>query len=364
MSELRQILGLWERAKAQGEEVCLATVVRVQGSSYRKPGARMLLTSGGQRAGTISGGCLEAEVSKKAWWLTESGPTVQEYSSFFAEDSGIPYGLGCGGTVWVLLERGPAAESVLEALRRGIEERSSFAVVTSVGAEGYCIGTQLVIAEDGERLLDAVASGAGEVNELADGALREKSSQVNDNFFVEYLAPPPSLYLFGAGDDAVPLVEFAHALGWYITVIDGRSNLARQERFPLADRWIVHKASDGLSQSGIEPGIRDAAVIMTHSYQQDAEFLKKLLPCELAYLGILGPRLRTQRLLKEIAPDIGLSIEECMERLHAPIGLNLGAANPAGIALAIAAEIQAVFAGCDSGLSPNVTGKFLSSSHA
>src|SRR6202012_1750338 len=91
MSELRQIVALWCEAKARQEEVCLATVIRVEGSSYRKPGARMLLTSGGQRAGTISGGCLEAEVAKKAWWLTEKGPTVQRYSSFFDDDSSAPY---------------------------------------------------------------------------------------------------------------------------------------------------------------------------------------------------------------------------------------------------------------------------------
>src|ERR1700734_4562416 len=113
MSELRQIVALWREAKARQEEVCLATVVRVEGSSYRKPGARMLLTRGGQRAGTISGGCLEAEVAKKAWWLTEQGPSLQRYSSFFDEDGDMPYGLGCGGTVIVLLERDEPARQVL-----------------------------------------------------------------------------------------------------------------------------------------------------------------------------------------------------------------------------------------------------------
>ena len=106
MSELRQILELWRSARDHREEICLATIVAVEGSSYRKPGTRMLLTSGGGRVGTISGGCLEKEVQKIAWWLTRSGPTVQKYSTFVDEDSEIPYGLGCGGTVSVLLERG------------------------------------------------------------------------------------------------------------------------------------------------------------------------------------------------------------------------------------------------------------------
>src|ERR1700759_1320966 len=103
MSELQQIIALWRAAKARQEGVCLATVVRVEGSSYRKPGARMLLTRSGQRAGTISGGCLEAEVMKKAWWLiSENSSTIQSYSSFFDNDSPVPYGLGCGGTVHIL----------------------------------------------------------------------------------------------------------------------------------------------------------------------------------------------------------------------------------------------------------------------
>src|SRR5580698_9828200 len=122
MSELRQIVALWRESKVSREEVCLATVVRVEGSSYRKPGARMLLTRSGQRAGTISGGCLEGEVAKKAWWLTESGPTIQRYSSFFDDDSPAPYGLGCGGTVHILLDRGPAAHAVLNALELCLNE--------------------------------------------------------------------------------------------------------------------------------------------------------------------------------------------------------------------------------------------------
>lgn len=331
MSELRQILALWNRAKAQGEEVCLATVVQIEGSSYRKPGARMLLTSGGQRAGTVSGGCLEAEISKKAWWLTESGPTIQKYSSFFDEDTGIPYGLGCGGTIWVLLERSPAAADVLETLRRSMEERTASVIVTAIGIENA--GTRFILTADTTDLV-----GIERISELANHVLREKLSLRTDEYFVEYLAPPPSLYIFGAGDDAQPLVEFGYALGWHIVVSDGRSHLARPERFPLADAVTVHL------EGPLQVASNDAAVIMTHSYQQDGAFLKELLPRDLAYLGILGPRLRTARLLKEVAPQVGLSIEEAMQRLHAPVGLNIGATNPAGIALSIAAEIQAAFA--------------------
>src|ERR1700691_1776856 len=134
MSELKQILELWKRAQAAGDGVCLATVVGIEGSAYRRPGARMVLTSAGLRAGTVSGGCLEGEIAKKAWWLTEKGASVQRYSSFFDDDlvSGgeMPYGLGCGGTVVVLLEQGGAATETLEALRRSVEERTAAGVAT------------------------------------------------------------------------------------------------------------------------------------------------------------------------------------------------------------------------------------------
>src|SRR5450631_745056 len=123
MSETGKLLDLWRSIASHSSDSILATVVRVDGSSYRKPGARMLIAADGRRAGAISGGCLESEVARKAAWHAGSGPTVQQYSTFFDEESGIPYGLGCGGTVHVLFERSPAAKAVLQALDRGIELR-------------------------------------------------------------------------------------------------------------------------------------------------------------------------------------------------------------------------------------------------
>ena len=151
MSELRQILDLWKRASAEGKDVCLATVVGVEGSAYRRPGARMILTSSGQRAGAISGGCLEAEVAKKAWWLTTNGPSIQRYSSFFDDDGDMPYGLGCGGTVLVLFERGEPAAQALETLRRGVEERTESIIVTNTSTNSP--GTALILNETGACLL-------------------------------------------------------------------------------------------------------------------------------------------------------------------------------------------------------------------
>lgn len=339
MSELRRILDLWKRASAAHEEICLATVVAVEGSAYRRPGARMLLTSAGQRAGTVSGGCLEAEIAKKAWWLTETGPSLQRYSSFFDDDGEMPYGLGCGGTVFVLLERGEPAGQCLEALRRAVEERTESVIVSST--ELKAPGTLLVLDRKRDRKNQVVWPREPRADDLqaASAVLDTGSSMHVEGRFLELVAPPPALILFGGGDDVQPLVELTTSLGWHVTVADDRSNLARAERFPGAA--AVVNLNTALAQAGAST----AAVLMSHSYEQDRKVLRELLVREMRYIGMLGPRARTERLVGEIAGTLELTPAECMARLHSPVGLDLGGHSPAAIALSIGAELQAVFAG-------------------
>lgn len=335
MSETQRILDLWKRATAAGEEICLATVVAVEGSAYRRPGARMLLTSSGQRAGTVSGGCLEAEIAKKAWWLTERGPSLQRYSSFFDDDGDMPYGLGCGGTVIVLLERGEWAAHSLQALRRSIEDRTECVIVARLDPQ--VPGTTLILNAAGETVIEQNPPPNALIT--AREVLRTGQSQHAEGFFYELVAPPPSLVVFGAGDDAQPIVEFTAALGWHSTVADDRSNLARPERFPQAA--VVCNLETALACIGPQ----SAAVLMSHSYEQDRKVLGVLLAREMKYIGVLGPRRRTERLVGDIAPALEFTPAECMARLHTPVGLDLGGHSPAAIALSIAAELQAVFAG-------------------
>jgi xanthine/CO dehydrogenase XdhC/CoxF family maturation factor len=335
MSELRRILELGKRTSTAHEEICLATVVAIDGSAYRRPGARMLLTSSGLRAGTVSGGCLEAEIAKKAWWLTENGPSLQRYSSFFDDDGNMPYGLGCGGTVIVLLERGEAAAQHLEALRRSVEARVESVIVSSTDKDSP--GTVLILNDADHAIYERHPD--PEAVRLAHEALRTGHSAHSGPYFVELIAPPPALIIFGAGDDAQPLVEFASALDWHVTVADDRSNLARADRFPRAA--AVHDLDSALSRIGPET----AAVVMTHSYEQDRKILRVLLAADMKYIGVLGPRRRTERLIGEITPGLELTPAECMARLHTPVGLDLGGHSPASIALSIAAELQAVLAG-------------------
>ena len=359
--ETRQILKLWRAASAAGEECALATVVRVEGSSYRKPGARMLITRAGRRAGTVSGGCLEAEVARKIWWLARSGPHVQDYTTSFDEDTLPSYGLGCNGTVTLLLERASGAADVFAALGGSIEERRSSAIATVIGTDhpDVPLGARLVVADSLANQptgIDARRSPEDLRRQLLDFAqetLRTKESSASAvlfqgrelNVFSEYIAPPPALFVFGAGDDAQPVVHLAHSMGWDVAVADGRSNLATTARFPWADRIAVLDVAvpdveDPLRNLRIGPD--DAAVILTHSYKQDVAILRSLLPRHLAYLGVLGPRRRTERIVDEVATSIGLDAEQAMRRIKSPVGLDLGAGSPQVIALSMIAEIQAV----------------------
>ena len=337
MSDIDQVLKLWRSANDQAEDYVLASIVRVEGSSYRKPGARMLITKGGRRAGTISGGCLEAEVSRQAWWLTEHGPIVKAFSTSFEMDGGHPYGLGCGGVVHLLLERRATAEMFLQQAQRAFARRKGLGC--TVVLEGQDIGRRgFAPALDG--------STNHELDELALGALTEQQSFFPTAFglkeqqfaWSEYLPPRCGLFIFGAGDDAQPLVAQAVTLGWQLTVADGRSHLATRNRFPQAHEVVVLQDSEIAT---LELHASDAAVVMTHSFEQDSRILEQLLPKALLYLGVLGPRYRTVDLVESAIGRIGGTTMEWMKRLHAPVGFDIGGDSPATIALSILAEIQA-----------------------
>jgi xanthine dehydrogenase accessory factor len=363
MTDLDQILPLWQELRRSGTEYVLATVVTVEGSGYRKPGARMLISADGRRAGTISGGCLEGEVARKAFWRTENGPVVRRYSTS-AEDGEVPFGMGCGGVVHLLLERSESADPVVERLAGCFTGRRPLAIATVL--DGEWIGRRafwpqedtqvLKLCVDSEVGLDGVL--AGSLSDLARQGLeaqRSFSETVDLSYLsnarlatvrVEFNAARPGLFVFGAGDDAIPLVRQARQLGWYVAVADGRSHLATQARFPEAQD--VRVLSDGeFPRLGLKSS--DAVVVLTHSLEQDTRILDEILKEELAYLGVLGPRRRTNDILISVARNGGVPasridahVEEWMEEIHAPMGLDLGGDTPADIALAVIAEIQQI----------------------
>lgn len=350
MTDLGPILSLWHELESAGTGYVLATIVAVEGSSYRRPGARMLLTQDGRRAGTVSGGCLEAEVARRAWWLTSSGPVVESYST--VEDDGErPYGSGCGGVVYLLLERDTTASAHLESLESAFRARTPIAIATVL--DGPLIGMRAIAGLS----VKAVPALMPDLQALAERALRDRSSfeqrikidDVSARVWVDYESARPGLWIFSAGDDAKPLVQLAQQLGWFVAVADGRSNLATRDRFPTVDelRALPIANLPGAATEYITPQPTDAAVIMTHSFEQDSRILASLLGLQfqLAYLGVLGPQRRTCELISEAMrllrlPDTQDRIDYWLSLMHAPTGLDLGADTPTAIALSITAEIQ------------------------
>ncbi|HXC96101.1 MAG TPA: XdhC family protein [Edaphobacter sp.] len=335
MVEYRQIVRLWQQVGA----AALITLVRAEGSSYRRPGARLLLGPHGESTGTISGGCLEAEVLRKAGWFARDGAIVERYSTMFDDTAEVPFGLGCGGVVDLLIEPGDTLEcrelmTALEATLAG----KTMTVLTWLPGEGKRL-SRAVLEADGD-----FAFASDRLTEFDLVAARDRVMSRNwvenapEGIFVERIAPPQRLFILGAGDDAKPLVSMAALLGWNVSVMDGRAQLARVERFPEAQNVSVVKS--GLSEvRGIRP--EDAVVVMTHSYEQDRELLAVLLPLRPRYLGLLGARHRSSLLVSEVAVKLGWTVAACCEQIHAPVGLDLGGDGPEAIALAVIAEVQA-----------------------
>jgi len=326
MVDRRRIVRLWNAGGAQA----LVTLVRVEGSSYRKAGAHLLIGAGSECAGSISGGCLESEVVRRAVWMVRAGAVVERYSTLFDTTAEIPFGLGCGGVVDLLLEPTDTAEcrALVEAMNASLG-----GVATWFPASGRPL-RRAVIGADGAVVFRSEGLNAGDLDAIShhSRAPVECTSEV----YVETLAAPQRLFVLGAGEDAKPLATMASLLGWSVTVADGRAQLARAERFAEAERVLATA-----SVAELEVRAKDAVVVMTHSYEQDRAFLAELLAGAAGYIGLLGAVHRSSLLIGETAAMLGRSVVECCARVWAPVGLDLGGDGAEAIALAVVAEVQA-----------------------
>ena len=332
MLDRRKIVALWKN-RVPGT---LVTLVRAEGSSYRRPGARLLAISGSSaHAGTISGGCLEAEVVRRAAWVARSGAVVERYATTFDDTAEIPYGLGCGGTVDLLFESlaTPECEALMQSLTESLDGVGR-KVITFLPGNGRSL-RRAILGTSGEVVFASPEIG----REKLECARRLAAGEVYEGRFGEYLEAPQRLFIFGAGDDAKPLAEMAGLLGWSVAVIDNRAQLAKAERFPRVQHVLAISPE---RVPNLEIGHADAVVLMTHSYELDRELLLRLQPLQPRYLGLLGSRHRSSLLVSEAAASLGATVEECCERLFAPVGLDIGGDGPEAIALAIIAEVQSV----------------------
>lgn len=361
MDELHRIIEHLA-AGPPGQGCALATLVYVEGSSYRGVGARALALPDGSTVGLISGGCLEGDLLERAGEVLADGrPRTVRYDSTSPEDALLGLGLGCNGVVEVLLERVTAADAAAAArylplLRQARNDGRRAALATVYRSpEADEVGSRLALIEAAgaparrptPHYFGPLRAGLREAmtRDLAAlldrGRSRAAAYEVAGDrvqALLELVEPPLALTVCGAGPDAQPLVTLAAGLGWAPLVFDHRASFARPDRFPDAVR-VVTAAREEFS-AAVPPRPGEAAVLMTHSYPTDLLYLEQLAPRNLRYLGVLGPRRRLNRLLAELgprAPADGV--------LYGPAGLDIGADTPAEIALAIAAEIRAVLAG-------------------
>jgi xanthine/CO dehydrogenase XdhC/CoxF family maturation factor len=341
---LAPLLPLFERERAAGRALTLGILVHTVGSTYRKAGAMLLIAEGGEYAGLISGGCLEGDLAQRSGAVIETGQAaLVTYDLRRADDLIWGLGLGCEGAMHILLLRvGPREEWQPLAHLAGAlaaHRPTAIGVVTESRDPGLPVGALLLPpANAPAALLEPSALAA-----LAAARQGSMSSLEGPGgkwkLLLLPIELPPRLLLLGAGPDALPLADLAARLHWRVTLIDHRPAYAVRSHFPAAERVLLAQPEE-IAQA-VDLREFAAAVVMSHHLPSDLEYLRALSASPLAYIGLLGPPARREKLLSELGP----AAERLGSRLRAPVGFNLGGRAPEAIALAIIAEIQAFLHG-------------------
>jgi xanthine dehydrogenase accessory factor len=351
MKEIIDIVAAYEKAVKEQKKTALATVVLVEGSAYRRAGARMLITEDGQLTGAISGGCLEGDALRKARMvIMQQEPLLVTYDTMDDDDAKLGVGLGCNGIIHILIEPIHDGQTNPITLLKAAMSSNGYSVLVTLFSIEDRKGTQpgsCLYLGNGRTLQKGLES-LPYKNELLKDAKNVLDNQhsiitVYQGYtaFVECVKPLISLVILGAGNDAIPLTRIAAVLGWNTTLVDGRPNYATAERFPTVKKLLVAKPEKVLD--GLEINEWTAFVLMTHNYNYEIAFLKHLLPLHPSYIGILGPKKKLDRMLDELEENGTFITEMNLETIHGPVGLDIGSETSEEIALSIIAEIKAVF---------------------
>ncbi len=326
------------RDASQPRDFAVATVVRIDGSAYRRPGAKLLVDAGGDMLGAVSGGCLEADVREVGLAAMRDGRScTRRYDTGTDEETVWGLGLGCEGHVELYVQ--PITEAttpVWRAVGDLLEGEDAFAIATVTDGPGT--GRSLAVTTagiaagtTGEPDLDAaIARAAAALIPAGSPSLQSIGAAT---LFLDLLVPPPRLAIFGAGDDAMPLARVAAGTGFRVAVVDHRPAFLTGERFPAAAPRLIRRSAAGLD--GLPLGADDAAVVMMHALEHDREWVRALAASDVGYIGVLGPRDRIARIRDAVGGDAG-------GRIYGPVGLDIGADGAEEIALSILAEVLAV----------------------
>lgn len=317
--ETRQVLeqaAAWHR---EGMPAALATVVRVRGSAYRHEGAKLVVAADGRSVGNVSGGCLEEDVREVARRVIASGaPERRSYCGGSDEVAAWDLGVGCEGEVDILVE--PLRED-LAAARALVEAEVPFVIVTPLDGGDRLVAT-------GE---DALAWAADDDSQLVE--------RDGTEYFIDALVPPPRLLVVSAGDDARHLARLADEVGFRVIVADRRPGLLAPDRFPRTVRLLETDAARLAERCVLDDA--SFAVVMTHHFADDTDYLRALLRSPVRYIGMLGPRQRTERILSLLRAEG--DVDE--SRVYGPVGLDIGTDGAEQVALSVLAEILAVRSG-------------------
>jgi xanthine/CO dehydrogenase XdhC/CoxF family maturation factor len=363
VKEIREIIKAFDEARRDNHRCALATVVHVDGSSYRRPGARMLVTDEGKLTGAISGGCLEGDALRKALLvLHQQKSMLVTYDTNDEDDAKFGAGLGCNGILQVLIEPiiPEDTDNPIELLRSLLNARENAVLATVFSLQQkreIQKGTCLLMREDRfisllsneEPINDFLMSDAKKVLSLKSSAFRHYVFGKNEiNAFIEIVRPPVSLVVIGAGNDTVSLIKMADILGWDITIADGRPSYAKPEKFVPSCKVIVAKPETVLEKLQVDE--QTAFVLMTHNYPYDLAMLKEIIKTRARYIGSLGPRKKLDRMLRDLNQEGIFLTEDQTKKIYGPAGLDIGAETPEEIALSIVAEIRAVFSNHKAGM--------------
>lgn len=336
------------------EKAVLATVVDLKGSGYRLPGARMLVKANGDAVGSVSGGCLEADVMERAKRVLETGRAeVFVYDTTADENSVFSLNMGCRGVLRILLERVGRDSEIISAIRDAHENRRHLSAATLIdgGESRHPEGSRIIIDDkissklrDPNHLLDQfgnlrddLATFSGSASNYETIAYEAENETVE--FVFESIRPPVQLFIFGAGADAVPLADAGHSLGWRVDVYDHRPAFLNAERFVNVEALVSVSREDVPNFTADD---LTAIVLMNHNYDRDKAMLPNILRSNAFYIGALGPKKRTAQMLDELSAAGESFDEKDLSHLRSPAGLDIGGDTPEAIAISIIAEIQSV----------------------
>jgi xanthine dehydrogenase accessory factor len=346
--ELERILRAYQALDFTQRKAALATVVGLSGSGYRRPGARMLISDDGRWTGAVSGGCLEGDVLRKARQVMEDHqPQILVYDTMDDSQDTLGLGLGCNGIIDILLEPliPTHPSNLLERLSQ-MPQQEKLMLVTVIAQpenpQAY-IGDRLVMSHSLDPLSTIPPSSLAieleaKAREWLEAEKRGRLQVQGHQVFFDLIQPDIRLLVFGAGYDAVALVEQARMTGFHVTVTDDCVVHIQPKRFQQA-HCLVYSPREALA-SHIPAGPRSAAVLISHNYQYDKAVLEYLLTTPIPYIGIMGPGKRGQKMMEELHVS-----PQDRKRIFSPVGLDIGAETPEEIALSVVAEIRAFFSG-------------------